>query len=51
LADGVAPWLVCAALAVVLAVKAGVEERALRRHHPGYEAYRARTWRFVPGVY
>ena len=31
-------------------VKAAVEERWMLVAHPGYQAYRARTKRFVPGV-
>lgn len=51
-----APWLALAgaawiALAAVLAAKARLEEGWLLRAHPGYAAYRARTWRFVPGLY
>ncbi len=44
-------WLIVAALAVVLAIKAAVEERALIARHPAYQDYRRRTHRFVPGVY
>ncbi|MBX3603350.1 MAG: hypothetical protein KF863_22255 [Rubrivivax sp.] len=51
LVGGTGPWLTLAALAVVLALKAAVEERALLRHHAGYAAYRQRSWRFVPGLY
>lgn len=51
LAGGIAPWLTLTALAVVLAAKAAVEERALLLHHAGYAAYRRRSWRFVPGLY
>jgi len=40
-----------AALAVVLALKAGVEEKALSRRYPAYAAYVASTSRFVPGLY
>ncbi|MBI3156476.1 MAG: DUF1295 domain-containing protein [Burkholderiales bacterium] len=43
-----AAWI---ALAAVLAAKARLEEGWLLRAHPGYAAYRARTWRFVPGLY
>ena len=43
-------WLGVAALVLVLAVKAAVEERWMLVAHPGYQAYRARTKRFVPGV-
>jgi protein-S-isoprenylcysteine O-methyltransferase Ste14 len=41
-------WFV---LAAVLAAKASLEERWLVARHPGYAAYRARTRRFVPGLY
>jgi len=43
-------WSAVAALVVVLVVKAAVEERWMLVAHPGYQAYRARTKRFVPGV-
>lgn len=43
-----AAWIT---LAAVLASKARLEEGWLLRAHPGYAAYRARTWRFVPGLY
>ena len=43
-------WLGAAALASVLAAKAVLEERWMRTEHPGYAAYCARTWRFLPGV-
>lgn len=38
-------------LAVVLDLKARREEVWLLERYPAYEAYRARTRRFVPGVY
>ena len=38
-------------LAVWLDLKSRREEVWLRSHHPGYDAYRARTHRFVPGIY
>lgn len=44
-------WLALIALALVLAVKAGVEERAMLAQHPAYADYRRRTHRFVPGLY
>lgn len=44
-------WLGVAALVAVLATKATVEERWMLAVHPGYAAYRARTRRFVPGVF
>jgi protein-S-isoprenylcysteine O-methyltransferase Ste14 len=43
-------WIGAAALVLVLVVKAAVEERWMLVAHPGYQAYRARTKRFVPGV-
>lgn len=48
LAAAGAAWI---ALAAVLAAKARLEEGWLLRAHPGYAAYRARSWRFVPGLY
>jgi protein-S-isoprenylcysteine O-methyltransferase Ste14 len=44
-------WLGAAALAAVLIAKADIEERWMLLAHPGYAAYRARTWRFVPGLF
>jgi protein-S-isoprenylcysteine O-methyltransferase Ste14 len=44
-------WLLLVALAVVLAIKAGVEERGMRATHPAYPDYQRRTRRFVPGIY
>jgi protein-S-isoprenylcysteine O-methyltransferase Ste14/rhodanese-related sulfurtransferase len=41
-------WLGCGILYVVKAVK---EERLLVDHYPGYEAYRRRSWRFIPYIY
>ncbi len=40
-----------ALLCVFLDAKARLEERLLAERFPDYTAYRARTWRFVPGVY
>jgi protein-S-isoprenylcysteine O-methyltransferase Ste14 len=40
-------WL---ALLVVLLVKAGIEERALMTRFPDYQAYKARTRKFLPGL-
>jgi protein-S-isoprenylcysteine O-methyltransferase Ste14 len=44
-------WGCLAALAAVLGVKAGLEERWLLAHHAGYVNYRERTARFVPEVF
>ncbi len=44
-------WLALAALAVVLAVKARVEESAMHARHPGYAAYARTTKRVVPFVW
>ena len=44
-------WLGVAALVAVLATKATFEERWMLAAHPGYAAYRARTRRFVPGIF
>lgn len=46
-----AAWAALAALAAVLHAKAALEERWMALVHPGYAAYRARTRRFVPGVW
>lgn len=46
-------WLSMAMLAGltgVLVTKALLEEHWMTLRHPAYEAYRARTWRFVPGL-
>jgi protein-S-isoprenylcysteine O-methyltransferase Ste14 len=40
-------WL---ALLAVLWVKAGIEERALMVRFPDYQAYKARTRKFLPGL-
>jgi protein-S-isoprenylcysteine O-methyltransferase Ste14 len=44
-------WVAAAALAAVLATKAALEERWMLVEHPGYAEYRARTWRFMPGLF
>ncbi len=44
-------WAALAALAVVLAAKAGVEERAMTVSHPGYADYARGTKRIVPFVW
>jgi protein-S-isoprenylcysteine O-methyltransferase Ste14 len=46
-------WLVLGvlALAPVVASRARHEERMLAERLPGYAAYCARTWRFVPGLW
>lgn len=44
-------WSAWIALLVVLLIKAGVEERALREVHPGYADYCTRTRRLVPFVF
>ena len=41
-------WAALLALALVLAAKAAVEERALLQRHPDYRAYRQHTHRFLP---
>lgn len=50
-ASGWWAWACLVALAAVLGAKARLEERWLLAHHAGYAAYRARTARFLPGVY
>jgi len=44
-------WLATLGLAVVLAAKASFEERWMAIKHPEYVAYRARTTRFLPGLF
>lgn len=44
-------WISLAALATVLVIKAGVEERWMLAEHPDYTAYRARTQRFIPWIF
>ena len=51
LAGNAIAWGALAALAVVLGLKAGIEEAAMSRAHAGYVGYRQRTKRFVPGVW
>jgi protein-S-isoprenylcysteine O-methyltransferase Ste14 len=43
--------LIVLALLLVLNAKAALEERLLLARWPEYAAYRARTWRFVPGLW
>jgi protein-S-isoprenylcysteine O-methyltransferase Ste14 len=50
-AGDVETWLVLVALAVVLVIKANVEERGMTERYPAYSEYRQRTRRFVPGLY
>lgn len=40
-----------ALLAAVLLAKSLLEERWMAQQHAGYADYRARTWRFVPGLF
>jgi len=44
-------WAALAALAVVLAVKASVEERAMAGRHPGYAEYARASKRLIPFVW
>jgi protein-S-isoprenylcysteine O-methyltransferase Ste14 len=44
-------WLEVAALAAVLTLKAGLEERWMAAKYPGYTDYRNRSRRFVPGLF
>lgn len=44
-------WAALAALALVLAAKARIEEKALTERHPGYAAYARTTRRIVPFVW
>ena len=44
--------LLASSLLVPLLARIRAEERLLRDHFGAeYEAYRARTWRLVPGIY
>ena len=51
IAGSLVAWAALVALAIVLRLKAGVEEAAMAQAHAGYAAYRQRTRRFVPGLY
>jgi len=44
-------WAALVALAIVLAVKAGLEETAMAARHADYAGYARRTRRFVPLVW
>lgn len=44
-------WTALLALAVVLAIKARIEEDLLRARFSGYAEYAQRTRRFLPGLY
>jgi protein-S-isoprenylcysteine O-methyltransferase Ste14 len=44
-------WLALAALVAVLAIKASLEERWMQDAHADYANYRARTRRFLPGIF
>lgn len=46
-----AGWLAAAVLAAVLLGKAILEEGWMQQQHPAYSDYRARTTRFVPGIF
>ena len=48
---GMADAIALVLLAAVLVAKSVLEERWMQRQHPGYADYRARTARFVPGVF
>lgn len=50
-APSVAAALAALALAAVLGTKALLEERWMAAAHPGYAGYRARTRRFLPGLF
>lgn len=51
LAASAIAWAALAMLAVVLTLKAGIEEAAMSQAHAGYRDYRQRTKRFVPGLW
>jgi protein-S-isoprenylcysteine O-methyltransferase Ste14 len=44
-------WLEMVALVAVLVIKALLEERWMQDAHPDYADYRARTRRFLPGIF
>jgi protein-S-isoprenylcysteine O-methyltransferase Ste14 len=44
-------WVALAALAVVLVVKMGIEEKAMTARHPDYAGYARATKRIVPFVW
>ncbi len=44
-------WLGAAALTAVLIIKLGLEEVLLLQKYAEYDAYRARTWRLLPGLF
>jgi len=44
-------WVALAALAGVIVIKAGIEERAMTARHPGYATYAQRTKRLIPFVW
>lgn len=44
-------WLAWIVLLAVLLGKAALEERWLMLAHPTYAAYRAHSWRLVPGLF
>ena len=46
-----AALVVAAVLAIWLDLKSRREEVWLAARYPEYDAYRARTWRFIPGTY
>jgi protein-S-isoprenylcysteine O-methyltransferase Ste14 len=50
-AGSLAALVLTAALALLLDLKARREEAWLLQRLPGYGAYRARTHKFVPGIY
>jgi protein-S-isoprenylcysteine O-methyltransferase Ste14 len=51
LTGSVASLVAVAGLAVWMDLKARREEVWLEARHPGFAAYRARSWRFVPRIY
>jgi protein-S-isoprenylcysteine O-methyltransferase Ste14 len=44
-------WAALAALGIVLAIKIGIEEKAMAARHPDYAAYARNTKRIVPFVW
>jgi len=43
-------WVLAAAVLVLLWIRSHYEEQVLEATYPEYEAYRARTKRFIPGI-
>jgi protein-S-isoprenylcysteine O-methyltransferase Ste14 len=44
-------WLLPASVLLVYLQRIAAKERALEERYPGFPAYRARSWRLIPGVW